>query len=532
MRPVIRRATPDDASQWLELLQDALGEALPDRQIYSLDWVQSELGSAEQETYVAELDGQIHASISFLAPLAVNANPIANLGRFFVQADSSAPACAEALLTRVTEDTLQRGQILVSRVLAPDHFQQALHERLGFVCVGYQPAKHQTKSREGALFYVRIQQPERYTRLPLSDALPQIRELAGKVLDQFCLPNPATVRDGVVGYPLHTEIVFHDASYEDFELWRAQAQAVNPPVEVSGTFNMGWGYLRSTPDAPFRAILAHREDKVTAALAYTFDPYDRCMRLVQAFSLDDLSTGALMRQALKIAQEQLSAVYIEMDVLMTAPRLLKSAEQLGFVPIAYLPAFYNRESAYADVVKLVKLNLVYNLEAAPFTTHAQAIATIVDQNFQNQKVGVAIINLLRALPIFDGLGDGELRKIARLFTQKLYRPGETIFRKGDSSNEAYVVMRGEIDIKLDEASAPIAAITNGQIFGELAFLDGAARVALAIARQASIVLVIQRAAFHSLAQTEPHLGMVVMRNIAIELSNRLRKTNAAIATRK
>jgi hypothetical protein len=30
-------------------------------------------------------------------------------------------------------------------------------------------------------------------------------------------------------------------------------------------------------------------------------------------------------------------------------------------------------------------------------------------------------------------------------------------------------------------------------------------------------------------QREPHLGMVVMRNIAIDLSNKLRKANAAIS---
>jgi CRP-like cAMP-binding protein len=46
---------------------------------------------------------------------------------------------------------------------------------------------------------------------------------------------------------------------------------------------------------------------------------------------------------------------------------------------------------------------------------------------------------------------------------------------------------------------------------------------MAVANQASIVLVIQRSAFNELVQREPHLGMVVMKNIALELTNRLRK---------
>jgi hypothetical protein len=253
---------------------------------------------------------------------------------------------------------------------------------------------------------------------------------------------------------------------------------------------------------------------------------------VDSFSTDDLSMGALFHHAIKIAQEQLNAVYLEADILMTAPRLLKTAEQLGFVPVSYLPAFYFNADGHTDVVKVVKLNMAYSLENVDLSANARAIAQIVDQNFQDQKIGVAIINLLRGLPIFEGLGDGELRKIARLFTQKLYRPGEKIFNKGDSGNEAYVVMRGQVEIHLDEKSPPIGTVGNGQIFGELAFLDNSPRVASAIANQASILLVVHRIAFNDLVQREPHLGMVVMRNIALELSNRLRRTNIAAAAVK
>jgi CRP-like cAMP-binding protein len=172
---------------------------------------------------------------------------------------------------------------------------------------------------------------------------------------------------------------------------------------------------------------------------------------------------------------------------------------------------------------MIKLNMAYSNENAAFTSESKSVAEIIDNNFQDQKVGVAIINLLRALPFFEGLGDGELRKIARLFTQKLYRPGERVFNKGDVGNEAYVIMRGQIDVFLEEGAKPVATLTNGQILGEMAFLDPSPRTAMAVANQASILLMIQRSAFTDLVQHEPHLGMVVMRNIAVELTNRLRK---------
>jgi hypothetical protein len=243
--------------------------------------------------------------------------------------------------------------------------------------------------------------------------------------------------------------------------------------------------------------------------------------------------GALLGMVVKKAQEQHSAVYVEVDVLITAPRFIKSAEQLGFVPVAYLPAFCAKDRTLNDVVKLVKLNTSYALENNNLTSQAQAVVKIVDYNYQDQKIGVAIINLLSRLPIFEGLGDGELRKIARLFTQKLYRVGEKVFSKGDQGNEAYIVMRGQIDICLDEKSPPVASVLNGQIFGEQAFLDGSPRGGLAIANQPSILLVMQRTAFNDIVQREPHLGMVVIRNIALDLSNKLRRANVNLSsTRK
>jgi hypothetical protein len=171
-----------------------------------------------------------------------------------------------------------------------------------------------------------------------------------------------------------------------------------------------------------RAFLGQRHEKMTAGMNCYFDEQDRCARITEAFCSDDVSMGALLAHVVKVMQQQANAVYTEVDILATAPRLLKSAEQLGFVPVAYLPAFFCRNGRYSDVVKMVKLNVSYSLENGDFTAHAKSIVQIIDRNFEDQKMGLAIINLLRPLSMFAGLGDGELRKIARLFVQKLYRP--------------------------------------------------------------------------------------------------------------
>ena len=532
MAIAIRQLNGNDAARWIELLKASVGEDYSDKQVYQQDWLALQLDpSTGHETWAAEVNGRLHSSVSFLQPASQIKNPVLNLGRHLFRPESFDDGSAAALEGRIIELAAERRQLMVSRVLASEPQLQELHEGLGYICAGFQPFKHLVRVRQGALFYVWLGSPDMVPRLPISESLSHVSELAVAVLSGLNIPNPLVVRDGVTGYPLQTELQMQEASYNDFALWRLHAQSASPPTEISSGYNLGLGLLRSG-DPHIRAILGKRRDDVVAGLAYLADEHDRCVRLVDCFSTDDLSMGTLFNHAVKIAQDPFNAAYVEADILMTAPRLLKCAEQLGFVPVAYLPAFHSNPDGHTDVVKVVKLNIAYSLESAELTPRARAIVQIVDQNFQDQKIGLAIISLLRGLPIFEGLGDGELRKVARLFQQRLYHPGEKIFAKDGSGNEAYVVMRGQVDIFLDENSLPITSVSSGQIFGELAFLDGSPRAACAVANQASILLVVQRSAFLDLVQHEPHLGMVVLRNIALELSNRLRRTNTAFIALK
>ncbi|MGO8696916.1 MAG: cyclic nucleotide-binding domain-containing protein [Limisphaerales bacterium] len=533
MASSIRPATAADAPQWLALIQATLGGEYPAREVYDVTWIAAQLASAApRDTWVAEVNGRLDGTLSFLQPDGHNNNPIADLGRNLFRPEAMANGSAEALVRAVNELALQRGDMAVVRVSALDHAQQSLLESLGFVCVGFQPLKHLLQQRVGILFYARGAKSIYVRRHPLSESLPQVSELGMDALEKLQIPNSWVVRDGASGYPLQCDLTVQEATLDDFELWRLQAETANPAVEVSGRFNYGFGFMRLPARYPLRAYLGQREESMVAGLSYYFDEQDRCARVAEVFCGDDVSIGALLAGVVKNAQEQLGAVYTEIDILATAPRLLKTAEQLGFIPAAYLPAFSSGKNGYADVVKMVKLNLAYSLENAEFTAHAKSTVQIIDRYFQDQKMGLALVNLLRPLSMFSGLGDGELRKVARLFVQKLYRPGDHVFAKGDISDEAYVVLRGKISIQLDQAAPPIAQLGDGKIFGELAFLDGAPRVAYAAAIQPSILLVMKRAGFADLLRREPGLGMTIMRNLAQDLAVKLRGVNETLSGAK
>jgi hypothetical protein len=169
MGSIIRLATAADAPLWLDLAKASLGDQYPVKEVYEPPWIASQLDPASgHETWVAEVDGSLVASATFLGADGEKTNPVANLGRLLFRPGSLSDGSALALVQSVNQLADQRGEMVVVRVAAEENFQQILFESAGYICVGYQPLKHLLQKRTGVLFYVRGASSVLVTRLPLS----------------------------------------------------------------------------------------------------------------------------------------------------------------------------------------------------------------------------------------------------------------------------------------------------------------------------------------------------------------------------
>jgi CRP/FNR family transcriptional regulator, cyclic AMP receptor protein len=88
----------------------------------------------------------------------------------------------------------------------------------------------------------------------------------------------------------------------------------------------------------------------------------------------------------------------------------------------------------------------------------------------------------------------------------------------------------EIDASPEStARRALVYLGEGQIFGEMALLDGGPRSAtVSSAQDGTIVYKLSREAFLSLCQQDTALGYAMMRNIALDLSFKLRHYNLNI----
>lgn len=136
--------------------------------------------------------------------------------------------------------------------------------------------------------------------------------------------------------------------------------------------------------------------------------------------------------------------------------------------------------------------------------------------------------LLRQAELFEGLSAEEFAAIAKLCQPRTYRAGEIVTTQGEQGDELYVVSQGFVEITQthpgsDASPRSVVHLGPGQIVGEMALVDRGPRSATVRAlTDGTLLQALARDSFLELCQSNPHLGYTVMRNMAADLSFKLR----------
>jgi CRP-like cAMP-binding protein len=96
--------------------------------------------------------------------------------------------------------------------------------------------------------------------------------------------------------------------------------------------------------------------------------------------------------------------------------------------------------------------------------------------------------------------------------------GRVVFIRGDAGDRAYIVESGLIDIR--EGGRVIETMEPGEIFGEMALIDGEPRSASAVAVGPTRLIALDRATFHRLVRDNPDFALDVMRLMSRRLRAR------------
>jgi CRP/FNR family cyclic AMP-dependent transcriptional regulator len=141
------------------------------------------------------------------------------------------------------------------------------------------------------------------------------------------------------------------------------------------------------------------------------------------------------------------------------------------------------------------------------------------------------MELLGSVELFEGASEDELKMLASICRELTYPSGEVITAQGETGDELFIVQVGFVEVIRSSTSPEVAPRTvvnlgEGQIFGEMALVDHGPRSAtIKAASDPTAVLVIHREDFERACEQNYRLGYIVMRNIAADLSFKLRHRN-------
>ena len=140
---------------------------------------------------------------------------------------------------------------------------------------------------------------------------------------------------------------------------------------------------------------------------------------------------------------------------------------------------------------------------------------------------------LAILPIFEALDLRQRSSLAQAMNERSYLPGEAVCQRGDKAWSCYVLLEGEVEVRGDAGGGherTLAALKPGELFGEVALLDGGRRSASCVAGPEGAALAeLARPEFDLIFNAGNTFAYKLMDLISVQLVRRLRKASARLA---
>ncbi len=136
----------------------------------------------------------------------------------------------------------------------------------------------------------------------------------------------------------------------------------------------------------------------------------------------------------------------------------------------------------------------------------------------------AVLEMLAKTALFGPLEDADRRAVAQEMREVSFDASQVVFARGDPGRDLYLVVSGRVRLSVLTAEGrelSFAHAEQGQIFGEIAVLDGGVRTADATAVSKVVALTLSKASVVRLIETRP-----VVREAVIKfLCNRVREAD-------
>jgi CRP-like cAMP-binding protein len=143
---------------------------------------------------------------------------------------------------------------------------------------------------------------------------------------------------------------------------------------------------------------------------------------------------------------------------------------------------------------------------------------------------IAVIAILNKIAIFAGLNDKQLDSVLRLLEKITYDKDELIFQQGESCSCIYVIESGKVKLYTEAENTCLELIefNVGDCFGENSLIGIEPHTASALVVERTELIILSSTALLSLYERDKDAYIIIILNIAREISRRLSKTDSIL----
>lgn len=155
---------------------------------------------------------------------------------------------------------------------------------------------------------------------------------------------------------------------------------------------------------------------------------------------------------------------------------------------------------------------------------------ILAEEFTGSRISNSEMNLAE-FEFFEDVTPLLIKKLEKHFHRKNFQNGDSIFLQGDRGDEIYFIRKGDVKILIPLASNQNVLITifsQGDFFGDIAFLDSDCRSANAVASGEVSLYYLSKKEFEKIVKKYPELGSLFYERLAKAISTRLRLTDVEL----
>jgi ribosomal protein S18 acetylase RimI-like enzyme len=518
----IREAAAADVPAIRDVFVACYGADYTDPRVYDEAQLTRLVYSEDSLTLVAEdpRTGRVVGTASVILEVGAYADLVGEFGRLAVHPDFRHRGVATRLMEerlRLVQERLQVG-LVEARTDYP--YAIRLAESHGFAIVGYLPQRWYFQKRESLALLARLFGGAAGLRKNHPRVIPEAQPLAHLALSNCGLVADVVVDEEAPAYPAGESFDVQELTADGYssllriERGRVRNRELFGPVRLhDGVFK-----LRSRRS---RYRIASEKGRIAGAVGFTFDPADRAARVFELIALSDRVVRFLLAQLERECREGGEVCYLEADVSAHSPRMQRTLLELGFLPVAYVPAMAFHDVERIDVVKMARLFVPPAAAPAWLSPRAAALAEVVLSRFQVRAVLPRIAGAVRHLALFAGLDGEQVDRLAGVARHRAFEPGQVIFREGERGEEIHLILDGEVSIV--RGGAAVGAVGKGECLGEMALLTGAAHSATATARTAVETAELRHPELSQLIRQRPDVGLHIFRNLAVGLGGKLER---------